>query len=140
VEDSLFGNAVYRPTFVIANKMDLNDDPRKIEELLKATYPLKVHFLSLERMKDLTKLIGQTIFDLLGIVRVYTKERGKGVADIPIVCRSGTTVGEMAKIIHNDFYDRFKFARIWGPAAKFDNEKVGMDRILKDKTIVQIYT
>ncbi len=140
VEDSMFGNAVYRPTFVIANKMDLNDDPKYIEELVKITYPLKVHFLSLERMKDLTKLIGQQIFDLLGIVRVYTKERGKGVAEIPIVCREGTTVGELAKMIHNDFYDRFKFARIWGPAAKFDNEKVGMDRELKDGTIIQIYT
>lgn len=140
VEDSLFGNAVYRPTFVIANKMDLNNDPRNIEQLVQATYPLQLHVLSMEKMKDLPRLIGQSIFDLLGIVRVYTKERGKGVAEIPIVCPEGTTVGELAKMIHNDFFDRFKYARIWGAAAKFDNEKVGLDRVLKDGTTVQIYT
>ncbi len=140
VEDSMFGNAVYRPTFVIANKMDLNNDSKNIEELVKATYPLQLHVLSVGKMKDLTRLIGQTIFDLLGIVRVYTKERGKGRATIPIVVREGTTVGELAKIVHNDFYDRFKYARIWGPAAKFDNEKVGLDRLMKDGTTIQIYT
>jgi ribosome-interacting GTPase 1 len=140
VEDSMFGNAVYRPTFVVANKMDLNNDPRNIEQLLQVTYPLQLHVVSVEKMKDLTKLIGQTIFDMLGIVRVYTKERGKGVATIPIVVREGTTVGELAKIVHNDFFDRFKYARVWGAAAKFDNEKVGLDRLLKDGTTIQIYT
>ena len=140
VEDAMFGNAVYRPTFVIANKMDLNNDPRNIEELLKATYPLQLHVLSIEKMKDLTRLIGQTIFDLLGICRIYTKERGKGVATIPIVVKEGTTVGELAKMLHNDFFDRFKYARLWGPAAKFDDEKVGLDRVLKDGTTIQIYT
>jgi len=43
-------------------------------------------------------------------------------------------------MIHNDFYDRFKYAKIWGPSAKFDSEKVGMDRVLLDGTIVQIHT
>lgn len=140
VEDSMFGNAVYRPTMVIANKVDLNDDPRNIEQLVQATYPLQLHVLSIERMKDLTGLIGQSIFDLLGVTRVYTKEPGKPKRDIPMVCRPGTTVGQLAKMIHNDFYDRFKYAKIWGPSAKFDSEKVGMDRVLLDGSIVQIHT
>jgi ribosome-interacting GTPase 1 len=48
-------------------------------------------------------------------------------------------VGELAKIIHNDFYNNFKYARIWGPSAKFPNEKVGLERELKDTTIIQLY-
>jgi len=140
VEDSLFGNAVYRPTMVIANKVDLNDDPRNIEQLVQATYPLQLHVLSIERMTDLTKLIGQSIFDMLSITRVYTKEPGKPRRDIPIVCKPGTNVGELAKMIHNDFYNRFKYAKIWGPSAKFDSEKVGLDRVLLDGTVVQIHT
>jgi hypothetical protein len=140
VEDSLFGNAVYRPTMVIANKVDLNDDPRNIEQLVQATYPLQLHVLSIERMTDLTKLIGQSIFDMLSITRVYTKEPGKPRRDIPIVCKLGTNVGELAKMIHNDFYNRFKYAKIWGPSAKFDSEKVGLDRVLLDGTVVQIHT
>ena len=94
----------------------------------------------MEKTPDLVSLIGGKIFDLLEVTRVYTKEPGKEPAKDPIVCKAGTTVGDLARLIHNDFYDRFKYARIWGPAAKFDNEKVGLDRVLLDRTIIQLYT
>jgi len=140
VEDAVFGNAVHRPTFVLANKIDLNDDPRMLEQLRQAAAPLEVIPVSLEKTQGLVSLIGGKIFDMLMITRVYTKEPGKEPAKDPIVCKTGTTVGDLARQIHNDFYDRFKYARIWGPAAKFDNEKVGLDRVLLDRTIIQIYT
>jgi ribosome-interacting GTPase 1 len=140
VEDSLFGNAVYRPSFVLANKIDLNDDPRMLEQLRQAAEPLEVIPVSMEKTLDLTSLIGSKIFNLLGITRIYTKEPGKEPAKDPIVCKNGITVGDLARTIHNDFYDRFKYARIWGPSAKFDNEKVGLERVLLDGTIIQLYT
>jgi ribosome-interacting GTPase 1 len=140
VEDAIFGNAVHRPTFVLANKIDLNKDPAMLEQLHETASPLEVIPVSMEKTKNLDQHIGSKIFELLEITRVYTKEPGKEPATDPIVCKPGTTVGELARIIHNDFYDRFKYARIWGPAAKFDNEKVGIDRVLLDKTIIQLYT
>ena len=140
VEDALFGNAVYRPSFVLANKVDLNDDPRMLEQFRQAAEPLEVIPVSMEKTPDLTSLIGRKIFDLLEITRVYTKEPGKEPAKDPIVCKKGITVGDLARTIHNDFYDRFKYARIWGPAAKFDNEKVGLERVLLDGTVIQLYT
>ncbi len=33
VEDAIFGNAVYRPTLVFANKADLRPDPSTMEQL-----------------------------------------------------------------------------------------------------------
>ncbi len=140
VEDTIFGNAVYRPSFVLANKMDLNDDPDMLEQLHQVADPIDVIPISLEKKPELTAKIGKRIFDLLEITRVYTKEPGKEPAKDPIVCKPGTTVGDLARIIHNDFYNRFKYARIWGPAAKFDNEKVGIDRVLLDGTVIQLYT
>ena len=94
----------------------------------------------MKKTSELPTMIGKKIFNLLEITRIYTKEPGKKPAKDPIVCKPGTTVGDLARIIHNDFYDRFKYARIWGPAAKFDNEKVGIDRILQDGTVIQFYT
>ena len=140
IEDAIFGNAVYRPSFILANKIDLNNDPGMLEQLNQSAGSIEVIPVSMEKTQDLASHIGSKIFELLAITRVYTKEPGKEPAKDPIVCKPGTTVGDLARTIHNDFYTRFKYARIWGPAAKFDNEKVGIDRVLLDGTVIQLYT
>ena len=140
VEDALYGNAVYKPALILANKIDLNNNSDMMEQLQQASAPMEVIPVSLKKSTSLAHSIGKKIFDLLEITRVYTKAPGNEPAKDPIVCRPGTTVGDLAQIIHNDFYRNFKYARIWGPAAKFDNEKVGLDRVLLDKTIIQLYT
>jgi hypothetical protein len=140
VEDALFGNAVYRPSLVLANKADMGYDQETVDRLREAAAPLQVGVCSFEKTPDLQRVLGEKLFELLGIVRVYTKEPGKEAASEPIVCSEGVTIGDLAKMIHNDFYERFKYARIWGAAAKFDNEKVGLDRELLDGTVVQLYT
>jgi ribosome-interacting GTPase 1 len=139
VEDAIFGNAVYKPTIVVGNKMDLGVNEGTIEQLKQVASPLKVLLISTKETENLDKVIGSEFFKLLEIVRVYTKEPGSDPAKIPIVSQGKLTVGELAKIIHNDFYNRFKYARIWGPSAKFPNERVGIDRVLDDGTIIQLY-
>lgn len=140
VEDAIFGNAVYRPTIVFANKSDLRPDPRVLEQLRTVAGPLEVVVASAEHTPNLVTPLGEKLFKLLGVTRIYTKEPGKDPAKIPMVFRGSVTVGELARLIHNDFYQNFKYARVWGPAAKFPNEKVGLERKLIDGTIVQLYT
>ena len=140
VEDAIFGNAVYRPTLVLANKADLRPDPRYIEQLLMAAYPVEVIVASAEHTPDLAATLGERLFRLLDVTRVYTKEPGKEPAKTPMVFRGPVTVAALARMIHNDFYRDFKYARVWGPSTKFPNEKVGLDRKLADGTVVQLYT
>ena len=140
VEDAIFGNAVYRPTLVFANKADLGADPGTIEQLRMAADPLEVLVISAEKTPNLATTIGNRLFKLLEIARIYTKEPGEEPAREPVVVRRGITVGELARTIHHDFYRNFKYARIWGPSAKFPNEKVGLDRVLEDGTVIQLYT
>jgi len=139
VEDAVFGNAVYRPTLVLANKVDLAPDEVVIESLRDAAAPLEVLAVSTERSPDLAPILGSKLFHLLGIVRVYTKQPGKSAAKEPIIGRNGITVGELAKIIHSDFYKRFKYARVWGPSAKFESGRVGIDQELSDGDVVQFH-
>jgi len=139
VEDSIFGNAVYRPAIVVANKADVGGDEATLEQLRQAARPLEVLVVSAERTPDLGELLGSRLFGLLGIARIYTKEPGKEPAVEPIVARRGITVGELAKMIHSDFYERFRYARLWGPSAKFPNERVGLDRELEDGTVIQLH-
>jgi hypothetical protein len=140
VEDAIFGNAVYRPTLVFANKADLGADTGTIEQLKMTADPLEVLVISAEKTPNLATTIGNRLFKLLEIARIYTKEPGEEPAREPVVVRRGITVGELARTIHNDFYKNFKYARIWGPSAKFPNEKVGLDRVLEDGTVIQLYT
>jgi hypothetical protein len=140
VEDAIFGNAVYRPTLVIANKADLGIDQRTVDQLRMTADPLEVLVISAEKTPNLATTIGNRLFKLLEIARIYTKEPGEEPAREPVVVRRGITVGELARTIHNDFYRNFKYARIWGPSAKFPNEKVGLDRVLEDGTVIQLYT
>ncbi len=72
-------------------------------------------------------------------IRVQTKTAGK-VAKKPIVLKKGATVGEAAKHIHKDFVKNFRHAKIWGPSAKFNGQQVGLEHVLKDKDVVEIFT
>jgi len=49
-------------------------------------------------------------------------------------------VGDLAKLIHSDFYERFKYARVRGPSAKFESGRVGLDHVLADGDVVQFHT
>ena len=140
VEDAMFGNAVYRPTLVIANKADLSSDPAVVESVRASAAPMEVMVVSAENPGDLREELGAKLFELLGIVRVYTKQPGKEAAVAPIVGHRGMNVGDLAKIIHSDFYERFKYARIRGPSAKFESGRVGIDHVLQDGDIVQFHT
>jgi ribosome-interacting GTPase 1 len=138
VEDAIFGNAVYRPTLVVANKLDLAVEGA-VESVRASAGGLEVLALSMEGGEGLRELIGARLFELLGVVRVYTKQPGKNAAVEPIVARQGLTVGDLAKTIHSDFYKRFKYARVWGPSAKFESERVGLDHVLADGDVVQLH-
>jgi hypothetical protein len=138
VEDYLFGSSVFRPTLILANKLDLIEDTEIVKRLERVAAPLEVLPISTEKTSGLGDLIGGKLFQLLNISRIYTKEKGR-VANEPIVSHGEISVGDLAKRIHNDFYDNFKYAKIWGPSANFPKERVGMDRVLKDGTTIQIY-
>ena len=57
----------------------------------------------------------------------------------PIVVERGANVIDIAKKLHSELYKKFKFARMWGPSAKYPGEKVGVSHVLKDGDIVEIH-
>jgi ribosome-interacting GTPase 1 len=139
IEDAIFGNAVYRPSIVVANKADIASSAEVLGALSKEAWPLEVLVISAENTENLSSLLGTKLFEILDIIRVYTKEPGKEPSNEPIISRKGLTVGGLAKKIHSDFYKQLKYARIWGPSAKFDNERVGSERELSDGDVVELH-
>ncbi len=75
----------------------------------------------------------------LQLVKVYTKQPGKKKEDRPLALRKGATVRDVAEIVHKDFLERFRFARIYGRNVKFDGQTVGLDYLLKDDDVVELH-
>jgi len=142
VEDAILENVmIYKPTLVVANKMDLLEARRASAEFVKgAPNSLPIVLTSCLTGEGLRNL-GEALFRSLGIIRVYTKEPNESKpSQFPFVVRAGTTVGELARSIHTDLADKYRYSRIWGPTSKFAGERVGPDHVLGDQDIVEIHT
>lgn len=81
----------------------------------------------------------EKLWDYLGLIRVFTKIPGKKTEEKPIALKKDSTVEELAKEIHKDFFNKFKFAYIWGDSSKFPGQKVGLNHKLKDRDTVEIH-
>jgi ribosome-interacting GTPase 1 len=128
------------PLLVLANKCDDESSCEVFDvftELLDEYWPLLP--ISAKSGYNLAQL-KQTVFDQLGIIRVYTKVPGKDPdLNEPYVCDKGTTIEELAQKIHHDFYENLKSARVWGSSA-FDGQMVQRDYVLQDEDIVELRT
>nr|NIU62458.1 TGS domain-containing protein [Stutzerimonas stutzeri] len=49
----------------------------------------------------------------------------------------GSTVGEFAGKIHQDFAEKLKSVRVWGSAA-YDGQMVSRDHVLEDGDVVEL--
>jgi uncharacterized protein len=81
------------------------------------------------------------IFELLGIVRVYTKAPGKKPEEspTPYVLKKGSTVMDAAAHIHKNLAQNFKFARLWG-RHKFDGQMVERSYVIEDGDLIEIHS
>ncbi len=79
------------------------------------------------------------VYALLDVIRVYTKEPGKPAdRERPFVLKRGSTVGDLAALIHKDLAAKLRFARVWGTAT-FDGQTVHRDHPLSDRDIVELH-
>lgn len=126
-------------TLVVANKRDAADSAVRLEllhEWLGGRFP--VHEAAALGGEGLDAL-RRAAYDLLGLIRVYTKVPGKPVdRSRPFTVPIGSTVLDLAREIHRDLEHSLKFARLWGSAA-FDGQTIKRDHELRDADIVEIH-
>lgn len=128
-----------KPLLVVCNKSDSSGAGEKESVMLKK-YGQALPVLSISTMKKTgIEDLRRAIFEHAGIIRVYSKEPGKK-PDIatPFTLPEGSTVLELAEMIHKDFLHNLNYACIWG-SAKFDGQRVQRDYILKDRDIVEFH-
>ncbi|MBS7616812.1 TGS domain-containing protein [Candidatus Bathyarchaeota archaeon] len=141
VEDAVFESTIYKPTIIVANKIDVNGAEANLKFL--ETYvggQLPIIAVSCKTGKGLEK-IGENLFKTLDLIRVYTKEPSeKSFSTKPFLLKKGATVYDLARSIHSDFGERFYYAKVWAKRLVFSPQKVGATFQLEDGDIVEIHT
>jgi len=140
VEDSIFESTVYRPSIIVANKVDVPEASQRLNELERFVgNQIPIVPVSCKTMSGLEKL-GTEIFKALDIIRVYSKEPShREPSPKPFILKRGATISDLAKQVHSDFIQRFSYARVWSKRLPFSPQKVGSTFILEDKDIVELH-
>lgn len=132
--------AIHLPTSMVAIKADqfpeLHQELQVFQELTGLRYP--VIAVSATEGTGLQQ-IAPWLFRNLGIVRVYTKARGRPPdKDKPFTVRRGQTVNDVAILVHKDFAQSLKYARLWG-GGEFDGQQVGRGHRVADGDILELH-
>ncbi len=127
-------------TLLLANKCDLPGAADRLEivrEMFAGRFP-HVHVLDAEAGTGLEEA-RTAIYRFLNVIRLYSKRPGKPAdMEAPFTCPVGSTVQQMAELVHRDFADKLKSARVWGTGV-FDGQTVTRDHVLHDKDVVELH-
>ncbi len=85
------------------------------------------------------EFLGQTIFETLGLIRIWTKKDGIVRRERAIVLKQPATVRKVCEKIHSSFIKRFRYAVVERPSEKIKRKTVGLDYELHDGDIISIY-
>jgi len=129
----------HKNTIIVGSKSDLEIADISLE-MLKEHYGRHLPLIPISTKRAATlELLKKKIFEVLEIIRIYTKPPGKQ-ADFsaPYIQPVGSTVEEIAKNIHKDFLEKLKFARLWRDN-KFQGQRVQRDFVLEDGDVIELH-
>lgn len=140
--DAIYDNLVYTKGAICLNKIDLftkEELVKKIEYLRKKYPSYSLYGVSAEESINLEGF-KDFIWKELGFIWVYLKEQKKEPdMQRPLVLNRGDNVEKVCLKIHKDILAKFKYARIKGKSVKFEWQRVGLEHIVEDEDIIEIY-
>jgi len=134
-EEVVIREMTHKRGLIAVNKID-QAAPGSLEEVKNIAGEIPVVAVSAENGAGLEDLKRQ-IFNSLNLIRVYTRKAGI-TSDKPIILPRNSTIRDLAEIIHRDFAEKMKYARVWGASVKVQGQRVGPDHVLEDGDIVEI--
>lgn len=140
IEQALVEWHLPAPRLLLGNKIDRPGGAENfatIEELYSDRYRcLPVSTATGEGLPRFAR----AAFDLLGLVRVYTKPPGKKVdLSKPYTIRRGSTVMDAALHVHKDFAEHLKFARLFHKDGGRDGLMVERQHLVEDEDILEFH-
>jgi len=129
------------PKLLLANKCDREgalEDFRALQEL----YVGRFRTLAVSALTGWNlDAFARAAFDLLELVRVYTKPPGKKPDfSTPYVVKRGQTVQDVARLVHRDFAERLKYARLYSKTGDQEGRLVERTHVVEDGDILELHT
>jgi small GTP-binding protein len=129
----------FKQVIIVGNKTDLPDAEERLNRMrleYESLYPIAC--ISAKQKQGIEQL-RKIVFENSRIIRVYSKQPGKHPEmNTPFTLFAGSSVLDLAELIHKDFIINLKYARIWG-SAKFDGQRVHKDYVLHDRDVVEYH-
>jgi ribosome-interacting GTPase 1 len=124
-----------KPAFLAATRADEAPEGA-IERLVTAFPDLAVIPVSVIDEASLDAF-REAVWRLTGLIRVRLRTAGTTDPE-PLALDPGATVEDVADWVHHDLAATFIGARVWGPSARFDGQRVGRDHAVRDGDVVEI--
>ncbi|HEY6569612.1 MAG TPA: GTPase [Candidatus Limnocylindrales bacterium] len=135
VLDEVATAGIEKPAFIAATRAD--EAPTDAVERLAAAFPeLLVLAVSILDEASLDAFC-QEAWRLTGLIRVRLRANGT-TDDEPLALHPPATVIDVADAVHHDLAEACAGARIWGPSAKFEGQRVGREHLVLDGDVVEI--
>ena len=134
--DCLERNKEYLPGIVVVNKVDMvsRDKARRVMKGVKADLGISA------KDRDHIDELKELIFQRLRLMRVFLKEPRKAAdMEVPLIVWQGCSIKDVCDKLHRDFVTKFRFARVWGPSARFDGQKLMMHHRLKEGDVLELH-
>ena len=130
----------YTTTLLVPNKIDVADADSRLE-IMHELCPLPFAEFVVSAVEGTgIEPLQKSIFKTLDVVRVYTKlpTAKEPDYDKPFTLRRGSTLADVAQLIHKDVAQRLKSARVWGSEVH-DGTVVKPDYVVHDKDVIEIH-
>ena len=128
---------IEKPSFIAVTRAD--EGPPDAAERVRAAFP-DTAVLRVSVLDDASLLaFSEAAWRLTGLIRVRLRTNGQ-VEPEPLALEVGATVTDVADAIHHDLAGQLEGARVWGPSARFEGQRVGRDHVVQDGDVVEILT
>ena len=122
---------------IVATKMDLDPDGSRLHQLSELFAGAPVAACSTLTGAGLDG-VRSLIWELAGLIRVFSKPRGAPVSSDPVVLVEGSSVTDLIGRLNRAWLGKVRHAMVTGPSARFAAQRVGLDHILADGDVVEL--
>ena len=138
---ALLGVLRFADAIVYCTRAD--GDPEALRPVIREIELAEIEkpaFLAATRADEASLVaFNDAVWRLTGLIRVRLRTNGATDPE-PLALDPGSTVSDVADSVHHELGATFTGARIWGPSARFDGQRMGRDHPVQDGDVVEILT